>query len=236
MLANIIWRLPLPSTVILAILCLGVVALLLRRSRGAALVVACVTLFLAVMAWTPASSWLLRPLENRFVQTPLPARITGIIVLGGAFAPAEGVGRRTVPLNSHAERMTAFVGLARRFSGARLVFTGGAVDGTSATEAQEARRFFVEQGVDLRRIRLEDKSRNTHDNAVFSQRLVQPKPQDRWVLVTSAADMPRAMGCFQAIGWTVIPFPVDYHTHDEAWSGLVYYRIRGWTPSLFPAP
>ena len=41
------------------------------------------------------------------------------------------------------------------------------------------------------------RSRNTVENAVFTKALVQPKPGERWLLVTSAQHMPRAIGCFR---------------------------------------
>ena len=46
----------------------------------------------------------------------------------------------------------------------------------------------------------------------FSAALVQPKPGERWLLVTSAWHMPRAIGCFRQAGFTVDAFPVDYRT------------------------
>src|SRR5262245_7885810 len=60
---------------------------------------------------------------------------------------------------------------------------------------------------------LEDRSRNTLENAVFSKAIVQPKPGERWLLVTSAYHMPRAIGVFRKAGFPVEPYPVDLRTH-----------------------
>ena len=121
-----------------------------------------------------------------------------------------------------------------------------------------ARLFFGQQGLDLRRITFEDRSRNTVENALFSKALVQPKPGERWLLVTSAHHMPRSVGVFRAAGFPVEAFPVDYRTRgaidllrpfstlgdglrrtDTAmreWVGLLVYRLSGRTEALFPAP
>jgi uncharacterized SAM-binding protein YcdF (DUF218 family) len=37
----------------------------------------------------------------------------------------------------------------------------------------------------------------------------------RWLLVTSARHMPRALSTFRAAGWNVTPYPVDYLTSSE---------------------
>jgi uncharacterized SAM-binding protein YcdF (DUF218 family) len=102
----------------------------------------------------------------------------------------------------------------------------------------------------------ESRSRNTRENALFSRELMRPKPGEVWLLVTSAVHMPRAMGAFRAVGWTMLPYPVDYLTTGEAvpplrlapdglrslgavgheLAGLAYYRLRGWIGALLPSP
>ncbi len=199
------------------------------------------------------------PLEDRFPPLrQMPARVDGIVVLGGAIDLKESADRGMPALNERAERMTAFVALARLYPHARLVFTGGNPDLLSAgpTEAEVARVLFAGLGLDPHRLVFEAKSRNTRENALFSRRIENPRPGQIWLLVTSAADMPRAVGCFRAVAWPVLAFPVDYHTRHRdmggvpglvaglkefdwaahEWIGLVYYRSRGWTSSLFPGP
>ncbi|WP_232224857.1 YdcF family protein [Acidihalobacter ferrooxydans] len=202
---------------------------------------------------------MLRPLEDRFTRPdPMPTHVTGIVLLGGAIDLPVSTTRHVTALNIRAERMLGFLQLAHRYPKARLVFTGGNASpfGGRATEAAVARRLFVSLGINPRRMLFENRSRNTRENALYTYRLVKPKPGQIWLLVTSAADMPRAVGCFRQVGWMIVPYPVDYHTraHGAAWLtglarsltlgdwaahewlGLVYYRIRGWIPVLFPAP
>lgn len=235
------------------------IALWRRDSRwGRGLLVAGVA-GIAACAVLPVGTWLLGPLETRFPPLyAMPAQIDGIIVLGGAIDLKASAADEMPELNERADRMIAFAALARRYSRARLVFTGGSSDliPSGRTEADVARSLFVALGLDLRRITFEAKSRNTRENALFSKQLVNPGLHEDWLLVTSAADMPRAAGCFRAVGWPVVAFPVDYHTQQwrlgeipgmaselrnldwaaHEWIGLIYYRLRGWTPSLFPGP
>ncbi len=57
---------------------------------------------------------------------------------------------------------------------------------------------------------IERNSRNTLENAEFSKAMVNPKPGERWVMVTSAFHMPRAVGLFRKAGFEVEPYPVDW--------------------------
>ena len=67
-----------------------------------------------------------------------------------------------------------------------------------------------------KRIELEGKSRNTAENATFSKALANPKPGERWLLVTSAHHMPRSVGCFRRAGFAVEAYPVDWRTRGAA--------------------
>ena len=48
--------------------------------------------------------------------------------------------------------------------------------------------------------------------AAFTAALVKPRPDQRWLLVTSASHMPRSVGVFRQAGWDVVPWPVNYRT------------------------
>ncbi|MDG6095283.1 YdcF family protein [Acetobacter sp. AN02] len=232
----------------------------LSRFRPGRVMLACGVALLAICLFLPVDQWVLRPLEDRFPQmTHLPDRVDGIVVLGGAIDETTSTDRNLPVLNSRANRMTTAVLLARQYPEAKLVFTGGS--GLSAptgkSEAFWARRIFEDLGIPDSRIICEDRSRTTRDNAVMTRALVHPLPGQTWLLVTSASHMPRSVGIFRRAGWKdIIPVPAGYasRTHisrmplsagmkferlDQAaheWTGLVAYRLRGWTDSLFPAP
>jgi uncharacterized SAM-binding protein YcdF (DUF218 family) len=164
---------------------------------------------------------LLRPLENRY---PVPAeaaidRHAGIIVLGGAVGhPDSFIAHGQVPLGEAAERMTVPVELMRRHPALELVFSGG--EGrlltTGVTESELARAFYQQLGLDMAKVRLEDGSRNTRENAQQVAKLLGGACQRPWLLVTSAWHMPRSMAEFEPefanIGCQVTPYPVDFRT------------------------
>ena len=133
----------------------------------------------------------------------------GIIVLGGDISPAMFEQRGV--LATTGARLTEAVALARRFPLAQIVFTGGSSNlfGKSIPEAEAAERFLAAMGVPSGRTTFEARSRNTSENAMLTRDLVSPKPGERWLLVTSAFHMPRAMGAFRHAGFDVIAWPAD---------------------------
>jgi uncharacterized SAM-binding protein YcdF (DUF218 family) len=238
---------------------LAVVGLLFRRRRAGRVLLWLGVGSLTVCLLLPVDSWAIRPLEDRFPQiVEPPAQVDGIVVLGGAIDDLTSLDRNTPTLNAAANRMTSFAILAHRYPNARLVFTGGsgAIEQGVTTEAIFARDLLAQLGVPPERVVFEAASRTTWENAVEVGKLVQPKPGETWVLLTSASHMPRAVGVFRAAGWRVLPWPVGYRSRDRVaafapslgrklevldtaaheWTGLLAYWAEGRSSALFPAP
>ncbi|RVA52835.1 YdcF family protein, partial [Mesorhizobium sp. M7A.F.Ca.CA.004.09.1.2] len=155
-------------------------------------------------------------------RPPLPAKVDGIVVLGGGFEGAINLARGGYELNSSGDRMVETAVLARRFPTAKVVVSGGTgalfLDGEG--DAATAPRLLTALGVAADRLILENKSRNTYENAVFTKELVTPKPGETWLLVTSAFHMPRAKALFDKAGFATVPWPVDYRTSGKEGIGL----------------
>ncbi len=139
---------------------------------------------LILIAMTPLGLMAAAPLENRCAQpaADMPPPF-GIIVLGGAVNGLVSKARGEIVFDE-GERMIEAAFLAKRYPQARVVFTGG-------SGSLIARELLVELGVDPDRIIVEDKSRNTEENARFTAAIVHPEPKQRWLLITSAFHMPR---------------------------------------------
>lgn len=256
--AKTLWYLGRPGTAALVAAVVGLALLWRGRRWGRWPLAAALGFYLAVLL-TPLAPWIVMPLEDRFPRPAPPTRIDGVIVLGGAVDQNLTEARGIPALNGAAERMTEAVALARRYPEARIVFTGGQgslVHGR-VTEADVARQLFTALGLPETRVTYEDRARNTWENALFTHRLVAPRPGETWLLVTSASHMPRTVGAFRRAGWEVLPWPVNYRTgrgfaalYDapfpdrlhmlesglREWIGLVVYRLLGRSETLFPAP
>ena len=240
---------------------IGLLLGLIGFARAGRAIAAAALLILALFCFSPLSALLLGPLEDRFPQAPsdMPAP-DGIVVLGGSINEdvSEARGQPVIP--DAAARLTVGVALSRLYPNARLVFTGGSSDlrGKRLDEARGVHDLWRSLGVPEERMTFESASRNTYENATLTKALVEPKSGQRWLLVTSAAHMPRSMGIFRSIGWPMIAYPVDYWTYGDRrdwrwtadavdslrmldialheWTGLVAYRATGKTNAFFPAP
>ena len=243
---------------------LGLLGALLLATRAATLgrrLLVGSVLLLALCGFSPLGNLLLYPLEQRFPPwDPTRGAPDGIIVLGGPVDPDLSLAHHVPVVTSAPDRMITAAALARRYPNARLVYTGGSARliSNDAKEADYAAEIFESLGIARSRLIMERLSRNTAENAAFTRDLVQPKPGERWLLVTSAFHMPRSVGLFRKVGFAVEPYPVDWriggaedlrtftniagdglaHTDTAVreWMGLAAYRVTGRIDELLPGP
>jgi uncharacterized SAM-binding protein YcdF (DUF218 family) len=242
-----------PSNIMAGVGLAGIGLLVIGRARmGRWMLVASVILITAVGV-LPIGTGLALPLEDRFPRWDSRKGLpTGVIVLGGGVIKTEvSVSRGEIIVGESADRLIAAVELARHYPSTHVMFVG-------TNEADFVIRFFENLGVVRDRIIVETKSRNTAENAVFAKQLAMPKPDERWLLVTSAMHMPRAVGAFRKAGFVVDAYPVDYQTvgaqglwtfsaslmggigmMDRAvheWTALLVYWTTGRISEPFPGP
>jgi uncharacterized SAM-binding protein YcdF (DUF218 family) len=145
-----------------------------------------------------------------------------IVVLGGGRRPADPAWGIEQP-SAFAEDRLRYAARLAKASGLPLLISGGSPDGQEQSEAT------LGAGVLQRDFAmpvrwLEERSRNTWENARFSAELLQQQGLRRVVLVTTAAHMPRALWSFQRTELNVIPAPVGFL------GGLSQSPLGGWLP------
>jgi uncharacterized SAM-binding protein YcdF (DUF218 family) len=255
---DLIWFLLQPSSLIFWLLVLGFVFLLLRwNALGRGLIG--LTLVLATLpALFPIMEMLAKPLEDHFGQpNPLPNTIDGILVLGGSVDWPISQSRGIMNLNKAGERMFAVSTLAEHYPTAKLVFTGlfEEVIPNELSMAAQSKTFLSGPEFQNRSVTFIGAARSTYEEALLSIQTVQPQTGERWLLVTSAYHMPRAIGVFKTQGWTLIPYPVDYQSTGKLefkptfnvfgglvdlddlareWGALFIYKRLGRIEKMFP--
>ncbi|SDY88512.1 YdcF family protein [Hymenobacter psychrophilus] len=127
-----------------------------------------------------------------------------------------------VYLSAGADRLVHTLWLYRAGRIRHIIISGGsgaAFDSVAHTEAADLGTLLRLAGVPSRHILLETRSRNTRENAVFTQELLAQHPEiRRTVLITSAFHMRRAAGCFAKAGLHPAPFPAAYYSVDRRYT------------------
>jgi uncharacterized SAM-binding protein YcdF (DUF218 family) len=219
---------PLRAASLLGWLLLVATVALRRRFVVAVALLFLPPLALAILALSPVSAALERWAEASARSTWRPdERYDAVIVLTGDDAP----------------RIARAAQLLREGQARHLLLSG------APSAAAERLRSDVRSGaVPGDRIVHEDLSRNTHENAVESARVVAARGWRSLLLVTSAAHMPRALGSFRKAGLRPDALPVDFRAErglDRPWLsraaldesaaavhelvGRIAYRVRGYS-------
>jgi uncharacterized SAM-binding protein YcdF (DUF218 family) len=162
-------------------------------------------------------------------------------------------------LREDTEPMGVVPALAQQYPKAKVIISGGmdpSVPGPS--EAAIVKRYFVSFGIPADRILIEERSQTTAENARLTAEMVHPGQGTRWLLVTSAYHIPRAVGAFRKAGFNVIACPSGWRTRGwkdfwwpsstatenlrrvdvavHEWLGLLSYRLSGYSEEWFPGP
>ena len=232
--SKVFWLLTAPTNALILISAIAAFWAVLRSPTRVTWLAAAVACGLVVETFTPIGAALTMPLEYRFAFERSDSQPPdGIILLGGA--GLEGIWR--------------VAALSHSYPKARLIFSGM---GSGYFE------MFAQFGGDPARIiDIKPRPRTTSEDAFYAAALLKPKPSERWVLVTSASHMPRAVGCFRVTGFQVEPYSVEFTTTQwhpfagfipgsgalsqvdtaaKEWIGLIAYRLTGKTDALFPGP
>ncbi len=177
------------------------------------------------------------------------------IVLGG-YTKGGTYAEDRLNFSYAANRLTDAIQLYKRGIVRKLLISGGdgKLMGTSYLESELAKNFALDMGVKPEDLLIEDNSRNTHENAIFSKQVLEKQgiTNAKIVVFTSASHIPRAMGCFQKIGLNPYPFPTSFvanrltaqpetwllpnpemirnwESFIKEWIGSMVYKIQGYT-------
>lgn len=251
-LSEFLANLVIPLNLSVTLLLLAVILFILRWRKTAAFLTVGALAWVVFWSLPTSSLWAGGLLEQRYPSEPPSSLPTAqaIVVLGGNTANGrqnwfEPFDRKTAILRTD----TA----ARLYAAGRaplIIVSGAALDG-GMSEARMMAQALERDGIPTGAILLEDHSLTTHQNAVYTARLLRQHDIRKFLLVTSALHMPRAMASFQKQGLEPIPAPSppqivvpqepdfsfwlpDWRALNASRSivkeylGLLVYWIRGW--------
>jgi uncharacterized SAM-binding protein YcdF (DUF218 family) len=170
-------------------------------------------LLLWLLSIFPVSHFLLNGLESSF---SIPKSIEGdvIILLGaGLRDKVPDLTGSGFPGGDMLGRIVTAVRLQKQYN-IPIIITSGKVYKGGSAGAPVDRRILVDLGVDAKNIIVEEKSRNTIENAKYSAIICQEMGYKKPVLLTAAYHLKRSQMAFQKVGLTTIPFPA-YRNSSE---------------------
>ena len=252
-LCKILWLIVNPFNIFIFITLFTMFLYLINFRRISLIIYLINFIFIALISFLPIGSYLTYIIEKEFhTNTKIPERLDGILILGGATNPLLFKEFDQISLNGSAERLVESVMIIRKFEKAKVIFSGGSgiVNRSDLGHSQVAKLFYKKMGVDINKIFFEDKSRNTHENIIYSKKIAKPKKNENWLLITSAFHMKRALLIAEKNNWKFIPYAVDFKNIKEfkltpnlnllsnlnsfqsglhEWLGLVSYYLMGRT-------
>jgi uncharacterized SAM-binding protein YcdF (DUF218 family) len=162
-------------------------------------------LVLLALSMPVVSAFLLRSLDSSPpIDIERASAAQAIVILGGGTrrnAPEYGgdtLGQLTLERVRYGARVARLTRLP-------ILVSGGSVLGGEPEAKLMQQSLQSEFGVEVRWI--EDRSRNTHENALRSSEILRAAGISRVVLVAHSFDMPRAIAEFAAAGITCVPAP-----------------------------
>ena len=213
-------------------------------------------LFLLI-GFFPTGKYLFFILERNFhEQKILPDNLDGIIILGGATNPLLTKVHKQISLNGSVERLTESIKFIKKYPNVKVFFAGGSgsLSHPELSHSAVAKLFYTSLNINLKNIYFDQKSRNTHENILFAKNFFNPNMNQKWIIVSSAFHLPRAMNIAQKLNWNLIPYATDFRLSKEfswkpsfnffnnfyffqqashEWIGIVAYYLLGRSDRIF---
>jgi uncharacterized SAM-binding protein YcdF (DUF218 family) len=140
----------------------------------------------------------------------------GVILLGGVTDERVTAEHGRPSYNSNVERLTETYRLLHEDRARYAILSGAAMAPSLAPfgEARVLARQLREWGIAEDRLIVEERARNTYENAVYSAEIARERGFTKLVIVTSAFHVRRSVECFEAVGLEVDAHPSDHRTYD----------------------
>lgn len=182
-----------------------------RRQRLARWLTVIGVASLVLQSMTPLGARWLGSLEFRHpaLDTDAAGLPDRVVVLGGGVNPTPGLPLVSQLSPSSLERLVEGVRWYHHDPSRRLLISGGG--GEAEPEAVVMARLARQLGVPGDAIEVESDTFNTGEQAIMLRDRLGDEP---FVLITSAAHMPRSLAAVEALGLNALPVPVGHQVYE----------------------
>lgn len=186
-----------------------------KKQKTGKILITCAAALLLILSYHTVADRLLKPLEQRFPPIMLDSRtiasedtsfVKWIVVLGGGHTRDQYLPVTSEISEASLVRLAEAIRIYKRIPGSKIILSGGAVFNRHP-EAETLSKTVQMLNVPQKDIVLDNNSRDTEEQAVQVSPIV---GKDRFILVTSAYHMPRAVAIFKKTGLLPIPAPTNH--------------------------
>jgi len=166
------------------------------------------------------SNKLILYLERGYIRSSESSigKADGIVVLSGMVRTIKGDSGLVYEWNEASDRIFSGINLMNKGKAPLLILTGGKLPWSiGKPEGEHLNEIAILQGISADKIQVTEDVQNTDQEAKAIAKLLN-QIDPKIILVTSAFHMPRAQKVFEAAGFTVSPFPVDFLTSADRMS------------------
>jgi uncharacterized SAM-binding protein YcdF (DUF218 family) len=221
---------------------IGLYYLIRKRQRRANIVLVTSFVWIALIHYAPLSNAIIQPLEEQHAALITPPQVAYIHVLGNAHHSNDKLSVISQNSKTALSRLNEAIRLYHKIPHAKMITSGYGGD-DKVSQAMMQKRTAIALGVPKEDIITLPEPRDTREEALALKKLIADK---RFILVTSAAHMPRAVALFKKAGLDPIPAPTDHRASSKnSWIsfssgalerttsafheyiGLLYYSLRG---------
>ncbi len=201
----------LPPGIFIMLLLVSLIFLIKKKYKIGIIFIIIITFFIYIFSITPTKKILMKPLEFCYTFPDIEkTEIDSIVILSGGSIGATPDRNMNNSLNDQSFLRTYMGYKIWKKKNVPVIVTGGKLFDAMEPEALTMSNLLLELGVSKNMIIIEDKSRNTIENALNINDIIKNKNFKKIALITSAYHMKRSVYIFKKININVIPFPTDY--------------------------
>jgi len=180
-----------PFGMILTLFIVGLFFLFFKKDKVSKIFLSLSFFFLVLLSYQPFANSLILPLESKYQKYKYNKEIKYIHVLGAGFNTVAAYRRVVEGVNIYKQSLNS-----------KMIITGHGISVIANSELA------IALGVKKENIIMSMTQKDTKDEAIYAKSIL--SKNDKFVLVTSATHIPRAMFLFQSVGLNPIAAPTDF--------------------------
>jgi uncharacterized SAM-binding protein YcdF (DUF218 family) len=231
----------LPPGIFIVLLLFSGLWFLFKKNWKAGIINCLIGFFMWLLSISPVADAMIRGLESGLKIPENPNGDVIILLGGGVYDKVPDLSGIGAPSEDMLGRIITAVRLQKKLD-VHVIISGGIVFKGREAEAPIVKRFLTDLGVPDKKVIIEDKSRDTIENARYTAEICKRFRYKRPLLVTSAYHMQRSVLSFKKVNMDVIPFPANFKTwknkkyrweyylpdaHDLRWTSIAMHEYLG---------